>query len=87
MNLIRELSEAWIALWGISSLGFFGLGMQSFGLGYSVENHVLNASSFEELMLPYVDTVLPDYLQAIIYLLAALFCISIVMVSLRIVKL
>jgi hypothetical protein len=90
MNVIRELSDlivwAWFSSWGISSLVFFAAGLQSLSWGYSVENRVFNGSSFEELILPYINNVYSEYLQAIIYLLAALFCISIVMVSLQIEK-
>jgi hypothetical protein len=54
MNVIRELSDlivwAWFSSWGISSLVFFAAGLQSLSWGYSVENRVFNASSFEELI-------------------------------------
>ena len=80
------LINIWIIWWGLLSLFFGAIGMNSLYFGIIAENGSFDASNFEEIILPYINGVYPDFLRAIACFLAALFCLSIVMVSLRIVK-
>jgi len=80
------LINIWIIWWGLLSLFFGAIGMKSLFLGIIAESGPFDASSYELSILPYIETIYPNFLRAITCFLAALFCLSIVKVSLRIVK-